>query len=84
MAEPRATASHVKEPCLRCGEETAAGSVRYSDRLAARDPHGGDGFLCGLCLADLRGTRRGRQLTDEEVQSLARTGSLLDQAWFRN
>jgi hypothetical protein len=89
MTRPRidaaeTTAASPKQPCLRCGEETAVGSVRYSDRLPAKDADGADGYLCGLCVADIRGTRRGRKLTDEEVRSLARTGSLLDQAWFRN
>ena len=39
-----------QEPCLMCGEETAVGSVFFSDRHAAQRPDGTRGFLCSECV----------------------------------
>jgi len=43
-----------KEPCLKCGEETAVGSIFYSDRDAAKLPDGTRGYLCSECVQRLR------------------------------
>ena len=72
-----------REPCLACGEETAAGSVFYSDRRTIERRNESPTYLCVLCDARLRATRRGRQLTDDEVHTLVQSGSLLDLAWKR-
>jgi DNA-directed RNA polymerase subunit RPC12/RpoP len=43
-----------QEPCLRCGEETAIGSVFFSDRREAELPDGTRGYLCSECVRELR------------------------------
>jgi hypothetical protein len=43
-----------EEPCLACGEETAIGSVFFSDRHAGELPDGSRAFLCSECLAKAR------------------------------
>ena len=44
---------HV-EPCLGCGEETAIGSVFFSDRKVIEDPDGTRAYLCSSCVARIR------------------------------
>jgi hypothetical protein len=44
---------HV-EPCLGCGEETAIGSVFFSDRKVIEDPDGTRSYLCSSCVGRLR------------------------------
>lgn len=73
---PRAT-----EPCLACGEETAVGSVFYSDRHTAERTDGTRSYLCSLCDAHLRASGRGRRLTDEEVRNAVENGSLAAITW---
>jgi hypothetical protein len=72
-----------REPCQACGEETAAGSIFFADRRAIHEPGVATVYLCVLCDARIRAARRGRQLTDDDVRILVRTGSLLDLAWKR-
>jgi hypothetical protein len=38
-----------EEPCLACGEETAIGSVFFSDRHTVDNPDGTCTYLCSLC-----------------------------------
>jgi hypothetical protein len=72
-----------REPCRSCGEETAVGSIFFGDRRVIHEPGGATIYLCVLCDGRIRAARRGRQLTDDEVRILVRTGSLLDLAWKR-
>lgn len=53
IIEPDSVNPH-EEPCLVCGEETAAGSVFFSDRREAQLQDGTRGFLCSLCVRRLR------------------------------
>jgi hypothetical protein len=54
------------EPCVVCGEETAVGSVFFSDRREAQLPDGTRGFVCSECIRQIRahghheGLREGR------------------------
>ena len=43
-----------EEPCLGCGEETAVGSVFFSDRKVVEDPDGRRAYLCSLCVSRIR------------------------------
>jgi hypothetical protein len=51
--DPNAANPH-QEPCLSYGEETAVGSVFYSDRSAVDNPDGTRGYLCSECSAHVR------------------------------
>ncbi len=42
--------SSKEEPCVSCGEETAIGSVFFSDRREALSPEGTRYFVCSECL----------------------------------
>jgi hypothetical protein len=73
-------ASSAKEPCLACGEETAVGSVFFSDRLAVpRD--GATAFLCSLCSARVRSSRPDRRMSEEEVRRSVENGTAAALAW---
>jgi hypothetical protein len=58
-----------REPCISCGEETAAGSPLYSDRLVDRS---GDEprYLCSLCAQRATGSRSVHEMTDEQRRKL--------------
>jgi hypothetical protein len=51
-------ASSAKEPCIGCGEETAVGSVFFSDRYAVEHSDGTRTYLCTLCYARIRALRK--------------------------
>lgn len=70
------------QPCVSCGEETAAGSVFYSDRHTL-EVSGNTRYLCALCDARIRASRKGQPMTDEEVQSFVENGSMAMLAWAR-
>lgn len=63
IVESGAESPHL-EPCLICGEETAVGSVFFSDRREAVLPDGTRGFLCSECIRRLRA--KGRSEVSEE------------------
>jgi hypothetical protein len=73
--------SSANEPCLACREETAVGSVFYSDRHAIAHTDGRRSYLCTLCDARIRSSKRGRRLTDEEVRNIVENGSMAAIAW---
>jgi hypothetical protein len=73
--EPRV--SNAVEPCASCGEETAAGSVLYSDRHVAIRSDGTSVVLCSFCNATLRGHRKSEPLTEEELNRLADNGLMI-------
>ncbi len=76
-----ATSASVREPCIICGEETAAGSVFFSDRLRVSRPHGAHVFLCGLCDERIRPSRNGQRMTDAEVDEFIRNASAAAITW---
>jgi len=53
IVDPELVNPHL-EPCVACGEETAVGSVFYSDRHDARLPDGTPGYLCSEWVRHLR------------------------------
>ena len=68
----------MSEPCAVCGEETAVGSVFFSDRHTV-EKSDGTRTLCAPCNASVRSARKGNEgkpLTDEELRSLVENGSL--------
>lgn len=69
------SSQHV-EPCEACGEETAVGSVFYSDRRVIEHTDGGRSYICTLCDQRIAASRHGKHLTDHEVRRLIETGSL--------
>ena len=77
-----ATAASVREPCASCGEETAVGSVFYSDRVKVPQPGRPDVFLCGLCEAKLRASHKPAQMTKEDVAALTRNASAAAITWW--
>ena len=76
-----APSAPVREPCVTCGEETAVGSVFFSDRLAVSRPRGADAFLCRLCDERIRPSRKGPRMTDEEVADFIRNGTAAFITW---
>jgi hypothetical protein len=66
----------AKEPCAVCGEETAVGSVFYSDRHTIDHGDGRRTFLCTLCDERVRSSRPGKRLTDDEVREIDSNGVL--------
>ena len=69
------------EPCLVCGEETAVGSVFYSDRWNVSRDDGSTSCLCSLCGAHVGSSARGKRLTDDELRSLVANGSMAAVKW---
>jgi len=69
------------EPCLVCGEETAVGSVFYSDRWTVTRHDSSPGYLCSLCGARVGSSAKGRRLTDDELRSLVANGSVAAVTW---
>ncbi|MFN2483354.1 MAG: hypothetical protein ABR509_00255 [Candidatus Limnocylindria bacterium] len=65
----------VKEPCRRCGEETAVGSVFFSARRRIELSDGTAAYLCGVCDARIA-TPSGQRWTDDEVRRAVEGGSL--------
>ena len=76
-----ASASSAIEPCVGCGEETAVGSVFFSDRHEVERSDGGRVYLCSLCDARVRLSRKGPRLTDEEVRNIVENGSMAAIMW---
>lgn len=68
--------SDAAEPCASCGEETAVGSVLYSDRYDLALSEGGQAYLCGECYQRARAAKGG-ELTDADAQAIASNGLLI-------
>ncbi len=65
------------EPCASCEEETAIGSIFYSDRrVIETEDDAGRVYLCSTCNARIRNARQGRPLSDDEARRLAENGSM--------
>jgi hypothetical protein len=54
MTDDAGKANPHEEPCLACGEETAVGSVFFSDRHPAESKDGTHGYLCSECVQRIR------------------------------
>ncbi len=77
-----APAASVREPCASCGEETAVGSVFFSDRMAIPRQGQTDAFLCGLCEARIRASNKPTRMTDEDVAAFIRNGCAAAITWW--
>ena len=84
MVDQPAPTSPIQEPCVSCGEETAVGSIFFSDRLAVPGDGNSDAFLCGLCYARIRSSHKTSQMTDAEFDAFIRNASAVDIAWMRS
>ena len=74
-------ATEPKESCVVCGEETAVGSVFYSDRWTVSRADGSTAHLCSLCGAGVGSSAKGKRLTDDELRSLVANGSVAAVTW---
>lgn len=72
-----AVAPGVAQPCVGCGEETAAGSVFYWDRLSIARPDGSEAYLCSACHAKARAAKRGGPLTSAGLEVIAGNGLMI-------
>jgi hypothetical protein len=79
IIEPDGVNPH-EEPCLSCGEETAVGSVFYSDRNAAQLPDGTRGYLCSACVQRIRA--KGLPVEQTAGRGVERSVIVLAQGWF--
>ena len=78
MDEPRPIfGGSREEPCLCCGEETAIGSVFYSDRREGTAPDGSRYFVCVLCIRRLVAHDRQVDLDDPAFHRLVITAGVL-------
>jgi hypothetical protein len=77
-----APAAAVQEPCISCGEETAVGSVFFSDRLKIPRRGRPDAFLCVLCDAKIRASHNPPRLTHEDVAAFTRNASAAAITWW--
>jgi hypothetical protein len=76
-----ASLDDASEPCVGCGEETASGTIFYSDRHQVERTDGTHSFLCSLCDSRIRAADDGRRLTDEEVRNTVENGSAAAYLW---
>ena len=75
MKRKHATPQTAKEPCGVCGEETAVGSVFFSDRRTVDRGDGAVNYLCSLCEARLAAAHHRELLTEEEIRRIANNWS---------
>ena len=76
MAKKKNVGPVVEQPCVSCGEETAVGSIFFSDRRTIHLADDGHAFLCTLCDQRLAASRKGHRLTDDQTRRLIVGGSL--------
>jgi hypothetical protein len=70
-------ASGAQEPCLGCGEETAVGSIFYSDRRSVARAEGTTSYLCSECQVRAHRARKGQPLSDENILIIADNGMMI-------
>ena len=68
--------SSPAQPCVSCGEETAAGTPLYSDRRVSSAANSHPFYLCVLCAEQLVTGRLRAPLTDEERRRLESAAAL--------
>ena len=73
----------IQEQCASCGEETAVGSIHFSDRMTIPRDAEPDAFLCGACFARIRAAGKPSRLTPQDALALERIGSAGDMVLFR-
>lgn len=73
--------SSAREPCVGCGEETAVGSIFFSDWHTIEQSDGTRTYLCTLCDARLRSSRKSKRQTDEEVRDIVENCSMGAISW---
>jgi hypothetical protein len=71
----------AREPCAVCGDETAIGSLFYSDRRMIDEVGAEPAYLCSDCLTRIRSSRLGQPMTDEQVRNFVMNGSMAAIAW---
>ena len=76
-AAPDEVPSTTVEPCTQCLEETAAGSVFFSDRLVVTRTDGGRSFLCSDCYTRARAAKKGEPITDADLRVIADNGLMI-------
>ena len=82
MADKDSTATtEPREPCLVCGEETAVGSVFYSDRWTVSRADGSTVLPLLPVRCPCRVVRQGKRLTDDELRNLVANGSVAAVTW---
>lgn len=69
--------SSAEEPCLACGQETAIGSMFFSDRRETAISDGTRVYMCSDCQAMAHRARKGQPLTDEELRTIAKNGFMV-------
>ena len=84
IGRPRAErVSSAQEPCASCGEETAAGSIFFYDRLRIPRPGRVDAFLCALCDAGIRASQKPvRGMSAEDLAAFNRNASAAAITWW--
>ena len=70
-------AAATDEPCMSCGEPTAAGTYFFSDRHDVLLADGTKVFLCADCQAQAHRARIGEPLSDEDIRIIAGNGGLI-------
>ena len=75
--DSHALPSTVEEPCVGCGQETAAGSVFFSDRRDIDRSDGARVYLCSDCQSRAHRARKGEPLSDEDLQIIANNGMMI-------
>jgi len=75
MKAKHATPPTAREPCAECGEETAVGSVFFSDRRSIDRAEGTVTYLCSLCDARIAASHHQARLSDEQIRRLANNWS---------
>jgi len=71
------------EPCAACGEETAAGSVFFSDRRVIVYADGSTAYVCTLCDQQVAAARHGQHLDDDRLRDLIDNASAAGITWGR-
>ena len=69
--------SSAEEPCMACGQETAIGSMFFSDRRETAISDGTRAYLCSDCQAMAHRARKGQPLTDDELRTIAKNGLVI-------
>jgi hypothetical protein len=62
---------------MGCGQETAAGSVFFSDRREIAISGGTRAFMCSECQERAHLARKGEPLTDEDLRTIAKNGGMI-------
>lgn len=74
--------STAVEPCFGCGEETAIGSVFFSDRRAIARSDGSSAYLCSECQVKAHHARKGAPLSEADLRTIADTAKATGSAYF--